>query len=136
MHFIISCNGKSVESKFFYEETNRVSRISKLESLPLVEQYKIFKYGNQKIHPAQKSLAGPIAKQGKSALDYVLQQIRNSENDLDFRDSMIIFREIEKKGYYQVCKDQRAIQEIRENENKIQHKDWRAIYHEMLEDLC
>ena len=53
--------------------------MKKWKDYPLDEQFKIFLYGNQEIHPSLTGLAEPIARRGKSALDYILEQIRNSE---------------------------------------------------------
>ena len=130
---LFSCSGKSLESEFFkWEDFD----YSKLEGYSLEDQYKIFLYGNQEIHPALTELANPIAKRGKSALDYVLEKIRESNNDLDFRDSLVIFRAMEKGGYYSVCDDSFALAEIKANENKIKKLEWQKVYHEMFERLC
>ena len=130
---LISCNHESMESEFFDWET---FDYDKLYNYSLEDQFKIFLYGNQKIHPSMTGLAIPIAKRGKPALDYVLNQIRESNNDLDFRDSLEIFRAMEKGGYYSVCSDSPALKEIKANENKIKHLGWREIYHNMLQNLC
>ena len=134
--FLVSCNEKSIEAEFFYNERNRINREVELEKYPLEQQYRIFKYGNQVIHPPQKSLARVVAKRGKPALDYVLEQVRNHQDDLDIRDSMVIFTALERGGYYSVCEDAQVMEEIKANENKIQHAGWREVYHQMLETLC
>ena len=130
---LLSCDKKSIESEFFDWEN---FSYEKMEDYPLDQQFKIFLYGNQEVRPSLTGLAAPIAKRGEIALDYVLDQVRDSENDLDFRDSMVIFREMENGGYYGVCEDEIAIQEITANADKISHPDWRAIYNQMLENLC
>ena len=130
---LISCDHESMESEFFDWDSYDYD---KLYNYSLEDQFKIFLYGNQTIHPSMKSLAIPIAKRGKPALDYVLNQIRESNNDLDFRDSIQIFRAMEKGGYYSVCSDSPALKEIKANENKIKDLEWREIYHNMLQNLC
>ena len=130
---LISCDHESMESEFFDWESYDYD---KLYNYSLEDQFKIFLYGNQTIHPSMTGLAVPIAKRGKPALDYVLNQIRESNNDLDFRDSLEIFRAMEKGGYYSVCNDSPALKEIKANENKIKDLDWREIYHNMLQNLC
>jgi len=130
---LISCNHESMESEFFDWET---FDYDKLYNYSLEDQFKIFIYGNQTIHPSMTDLAIPIAKRGKPALDYVLNQIRESNDDLDYRDSIVIFWAMEKGGYYSVCSDTPALKEIKANENKIKFLGWRKVYHNKLQNLC
>lgn len=123
-----------IESRFFKGDI--ATRAERLEKFPLDQQYLIFLYGNQVIHPPTTGLAAPIAKQGKLAADFVLQELRRSSNDLDFRDSLRIFSDMRGGGYYDVCSNPVAISEIRRNEEKIRDDDWRNIYRQMLSHLC
>lgn len=132
----VSCKEEGFEAKFLHNERDRIIRVEKMEKYPLEQQYKIFLYGNQKMHPPHKGLARPIARRGKPALDYVLEQIRDSENDLDFRDSIIIFKDMQQQGYYDVCKDALAMDEIKSNETKIRYDGWLKFYREALYELC
>jgi len=110
--------------------------MERLEAYSLEEQWRIFLYGNQVIHPPVTGLALPIAKQGKPALDYILQQLEHSQNDLDFRDSLVVFRSMQGGGYYAVCEDENAMGLIHRNEAQISDPDWRGIYSRMLGRMC
>lgn len=81
-------------------------------------------------------MALPIAKRGKPALDYILQQLVKSRNDLDFRDSLVVFLSMQGGGFYNLCSDEAAMETIRANESKIRDPDWRGIYNRMLGRMC
>lgn len=129
-----SCRAGSVEKQFFRGDIP--TRMERLETYPLEQQWRIFLYGNQVIHPPTTGLALPIAKQGKPALDYILQQLEHPKHELDFRDSMVVFERMQQGGYYDVCGASTAMEAIRRNENRISHAGWRDVYRQMSEDLC
>lgn len=129
-----ACLSEPVERQFFKGDIP--SRIERLEAFPLDQQWNIFRYGNQVIHPPATSLALPIAKRGKPAVVYILGQLEQSENDLDFRDSLVVFQTMQWGNHYDVCGDDAAIQAIRDNQQKIRHPDWRAVYGQLLGGLC
>jgi hypothetical protein len=129
-----SCQADSIEERFF--EGDILTRLERLETYPLEQQWRIFLYGNQVIHPPITGLALPVAKQGKAALTYILRQTEQSQNDLDFRDSLVVFQSMQRRGYYDVCGDEEAMQAIRSNEGKIRDPDWRGTYSRMLSRMC
>lgn len=132
--FLPACFASDITSEFFAGDIS--SRVERLEKYPLDQQYKIFSYGNQVIHPPATGLAMPLAKRGKPALDYILNELDHSENDLDFRDSMVVFQMMQWGGHYNVCADTVAINKIRGNENKIHDAGWKDVYSQMLSGLC
>lgn len=129
-----SCCSSSVEKEFFRDDIS--TRMERLEEYSLEQQWRIFLYGNQVIHPPNKTLALPIAKQGKSALIFILKQLENPKHELDYRDALVIFDRMQRDGYYNVCSDRVAMEAIRRNKTKISHAGWRDIYQQMLDDLC
>ncbi len=129
-----ACHAGSVERKFF--EGDIPSRMVRLEAYSVEQQWDIFRYGNQEIHPPPTGLALPLAKRGKPALYHILGQLERSENDLDFRDSLVVFQTMQWGGYYSVCADAGAMGAIERNEQKITHPDWRNVYRQMLGELC
>lgn len=132
--FVTVCFGQDIESKFFADGFE--SRTERLEKYPLAQQYRIFLYGNQTIHPPLTDLAIPIAKRGQTALEFVLGELDHSQNDLDFRDSLVVFQTMQWGGYYNICHDTVAMVKIKDNEGKIRNADWRGVYNKMLKGLC
>ncbi len=129
-----SCRTEFVEKQFFSGDIP--TRMERLEAYPLDQQWRIFLYGNQVIHPSIKSMALPIAKKGKLALDYILQELKHSRNEPDYRDSLVVFERMQQGGYYDICSDGAAMTEIIANKDKITHLGWRGLYEEVLDDLC
>jgi len=84
-----ACQAGPIEREFFKGDIP--TRMERFEEYPLEQQWRIFLYGNQKIHPPTKSLALPIAKKGYMALEYIILQLRESENEPDFRDALVVF---------------------------------------------
>lgn len=132
--FAASCFGADIGAQFF--EGGFSKRVERLEKYPLDQQYKIFLYGNQVVHPPLTDLAIPLAKRGKPALDYILNELDHSKNDLEFRDSLVVFQTMQWGGHYNVCTDAVAMNKIRGNENKIHDAGWRDVYSQMLGGLC
>lgn len=129
-----ACLGKSLEEQFFQGDIE--TRLERLEAYPLDQQYRIFRYGNQVIHPPSTGLAVPLAKKGKPALDFILTKLDDSKNDLDFRDSMVVIQVMQWGGYYDVCGDAAAMHAVRENRKKIRSPEWRQVYDQMLHEVC
>lgn len=131
---VASCQANSVGKKFFKD--GYAARVERLGTYPLEEQWSIFLYANQEVHPPLKDMALPIAKQGKSAVDYIFDQLVQPRHELDFRDSMVVFKRMQQGGYYDICGDEGAMETLRRNEGRISHPGWRDVYRQMLDDLC
>ena len=100
---LISCNHESMESEFFDWET---FDIDKLYNYSLEDQFKIFIYGNQTMSSFDDRLGDSNCKKRQASVGLCTEiRYRGSNNDLDFRDSLEIFRAMEKGGYYSVCSD-------------------------------
>lgn len=123
---------KSEGAKFyeiFHERGDYGGRSAELEKYPLEQQYEIFLYGMQKVHPPDTGLASAIAKRGKPGLNYVLRQVATSNRDMDYVDSMEIFRSMARGRHYPVvCHDAEVMEEIEANGNSISHEGWSKFY--------
>jgi hypothetical protein len=137
---ITACQPAPIGSQFLKEvfaaKEGYDGAINRLESYPLEEQWQIFLYANQGTHPPLPGLALPIAKQGKPALDYILEQLEQPNHELDVRDSLVVFDRMQRGGYYDVCGDDETMEVIRKNAIKISDQDWRDIYNRMLGRMC
>jgi hypothetical protein len=130
---LTGCQGQEMERKF-YQDGPR-TREARLGGYTIQQQWRIYLYGNQKIHPP----SGPalqLAEQGEPMMRYILKQLRTSQNDLDFRDSLEVFMMMEGHGNYNICNDAAAVMEVRQNQYKIEDADWRSFYGSMLQWFC
>lgn len=128
------CNSASIEADFFNGDI--ATRNDRLGGYPITQQWKIYLYGNQVIHPPATGLAIVLARQGKPALDYILTSLDSTNNDLDYRDSMVVFQMMEWGNYYRICADESMLSRIKKNQYRIQNPGWRRVYVEMLAELC
>lgn len=143
-HFIVSilwllvalagCSAQTVEREFFHGDIP--TRNQRLAGYPMEEQWRIFLYGNQVIHPPATGLAAVLARQGEPMLQFILKSLEASKNDLDYRDSMVVFQMMQWHGDYAICDNGDILSRIKNNQNKINNLAWRKVYGEMLKELC
>ena len=130
---------KSEGAKFyeiFHKRGDYSGRSVELEKYPLEQQYEIFLYGMQKVHPPDTGLASAIAKRGKPALDYVLRMVAASDKVLDYVNSMEIFGSMARGRHYSVvCHDAEVMGEIEANGNRVSHTGWNEVYQLKLKRL-
>jgi hypothetical protein len=85
---VMACQPASIGSQFFKEsfatKEGYDGAVNRLENYPLDEQWQIFLYANQVVHPPFTDMAIPIAKRGKPALDYILEQLEQPNHEFDF----------------------------------------------------
>ena len=136
---LLACNEPESEGKKFYrifhERGSWKGRQVELEKYPLEQQYEIFLYGMNKVHPPDWILAYPIAKRGKIALDYVLEQLDQSTNEQEFYASIEIFRAMARQNYYPLCQDASTMNKILDNQSKILYPGMRNLYKKKLGHL-
>ena len=128
------CETPTIERSFFREDI--MTRNQRLTTYPMLEQWKIFLYGNQIIHPPVTGLAEPLAQQGEPMLRFILKELESSRNDLDYRDSLVVFWLMQQHGIYPVCNDEEVMQKITANQWRIRDSGWRQIYIETLGGIC
>ena len=90
-----ACVGSNSEGAKLYRALHEIAdygdRVEELESYPVEQQYEVFLHGMRRVLPPESTLAIPIAKRGKPAMDYVLDKLAASGEDLDYVDSMRVF---------------------------------------------
>jgi hypothetical protein len=128
------CVAQTLERDFFGGEIT--TRNQRLATYSLDEQWHIFLYGNQVIHPPATGLAQVLARQGETALRFILGKLESSRNDLDYRDSMVVFQMMQWHGDYAICANGEVMSKIKGNQSKIENPAWRQVYGEMLAELC
>jgi hypothetical protein len=92
-----------MEKQFYREDL--ASRVERARKLTLDQQYKVFRYGNDVIHPPLMDMADPIAERGKAAIPFLLEQLRADDDDLAARDILLIFSRMAALGTYSVKSD-------------------------------
>lgn len=96
----LGCRGQNVEKAFFDKPAG--DRVERLRQYSLGDQYKIFRYGNDRIEPPAMGLAIPIAERGASAVPFLIDQLKAGSDDVAVRDILLIFEMLEASGSYNV----------------------------------
>lgn len=100
------------------------SRVERVRQYPLEEQYEIFRYGNDVIHPPDMELANPIAERGASAIPFLLNKLTQDVDDVTVRDIMLIFLAMGWTRSYDVKSDNVVMIALSASVDRIQGQPW------------
>jgi hypothetical protein len=127
------CQAQTMEDEFY--SGDRRTENERLAKYTIEQQWQIYRYGEQKRHPPSGPVL-PLAERGEPMMRYILQQLRTSQNDLDFRDSLQVFIIMEGHGDYRICDDAAVVMEVKRNQYKIKDTAWRNSYGMFLGYFC
>lgn len=133
---VVGCTGFASREDQMFFDADLSTRMRTMETYPLERQWELYLFGHQKLHPPDLALAGPIAKQGKAAADYILGRLSTTKNDLDHVSALWVFELMRRRGYFDVCGYHNYFNGMLANENRIQRKVTREYYRERLAELC
>src|SRR4051812_34884047 len=98
-----SCQRQSIEKQFFAGPAS--TRIERLRQYSLEDQYRIFRYGNDRFEPPLLGLAKPIAERGRTAVPFLLEKLNSNPDDITVRDALQIFETMSSTKSYEVKSD-------------------------------
>ncbi len=132
---LITCNdqGSQLERNFFKQP--RVDRVAKMRDYSLEDQYKLFRYGNDKIEPPQLELANPIAEKGASVIPFLTDQLKSSTGDFAVRDILLILRTMLRFRTYDVKRDAALMSVLETRISAMKNADWQAFCRGDLENI-
>jgi hypothetical protein len=108
----------------------------RLRQYPLPEQYKLFRYGNDVIHPPLIHLADPIAERGKEAVPFLLDRLAEDSSDLAIRDSIQIFKRMSLLRTYPVKEDKDLMDVLTQKVRGMKDDGWRTVCLRMLKVIA
>ena len=121
----VGCRAHDFERRFFSEPL--ATRVERSRTLSLDQQYLVFRYGNDVIHPPLMDLADPIAERGEGAVPFLLKQLQLDDSDIAIRDIVLIFERMALLRIYDVKSDQAVLDALIARIVKMKDKDWQAI---------
>lgn len=86
---LATCDAQQFKKDFF-RKTPPADRLETMRQYSLEDQYKIYRYGHDKIEPPALILARPIAERGKAAVPFLIEQLKSDKNDLAVRDILYL----------------------------------------------
>lgn len=128
---VVGCASNRLEKDFFFDNP-AATRIDRLRQLSLEEQYRVFRFGNDEIHPPLIGLALPIAEKGREAVPFLLEQIEPSTEDVAARDILQLFETMESIKSYDVKSDAVVMDALRDLVASMSDSGWRDVCEKML----
>ncbi|MGB2715990.1 MAG: hypothetical protein WBC51_17545 [Vicinamibacterales bacterium] len=122
--FALGCQSHVFEKGFYREDL--ASRVERARKLPLDQQYKLFRYGNDVIHPPLMDMPIPIAERGKEAVPFLLEQLQTDDDDRAAEDILLVFYRMASLGTYPVKSDSTVMDALRTRVASLENKERRT----------
>lgn len=128
---LIGCADHSFEHKFFQQSFATAE--ARMTGYSLEDQYKIFRYGNDVVHPPMMELANPIAKLGGAAVPFLLMKLASETDDVGIRDIALIFQEMTLQDYYDVRSDKVVMSRLTQKVESM--TTWKDVTLGMIDEI-
>ena len=136
---LIGCVSNGPDMKYekmistFFKMTS-TEQIEQFSGYRLDEQYEIFIFGNQVVHPPAVYLAEPFAEGGVDIIPFLKSKLESTQKDVTIRDIVTIFSEMRRLKIHDFSKDQGLIELI---ENKVNAMDgiWKDTAQKMVSEI-
>jgi hypothetical protein len=129
----LGCDNHRLEEKFFEQPLG--TRLERLKQYSLEDQYRVFRYGNDVVHPPLTDLADPIAAQGSAAVPVLLDRLKADESDFTVRDTLLIFERMSSSKIYDVKSDSAVLAALTSKVSTVKDQDWRATCVKILDQI-
>ena len=129
----LGCGQPPLEQSFFNKPA--AGRVERLRQYSLEDQYKIFRYGNDRIEPPAMELADPIAERGSSAVPFLRARLDSAVDDQAIRDIVLIFQTMARSRTYEVRSDASLMAELTSKVAQVKNKEWQEICMTMLQRI-
>lgn len=128
--FASGCSGEGLEQSFFEKPPH--DRVERLRQYSLEEQYRIFRYGNDRIEPPIMELAKPLAERGEAAIPFLHSQLRRAADDQTLRDILLLFETMTRLRTYDVKSNGPLMTDLRSKVSDFKNRLWGEACREML----
>jgi len=123
---LVGCQNDKFEQDFFFHHP-AASRLQRMRQLPLDDQYRLFRYGNDKIEPPQLGLADPIAERGEAAVPFLISKLGPNADDLTIRDVLLVFETMSSTRAYDVKSNSDLMRTLRARVSTMKDAEWKEI---------
>ena len=129
-----ACDGRyQLERSFFREPAG--ATVERLRRYELPDQYKIFRYGIDRIEPPAFELADPIAERGPIAVPFLLEQLNGTPNDKTVNDVLLIFMAMARLKTYDVQRDLALMETLSSKISTMRDPFWKTEAMRSLENI-
>jgi len=119
-------------SEFFRMSTNE--QIKHFNDYNLDEQYELFIFGNQVVHPPAIYLADLLAEQGPGIIPFLTAKLQATQDEITIRDIMTVFEYMAQRKVYDFTQDTELITLMEQRVNKMDGL-WKGTALEMLSNI-
>jgi len=125
------CANHKIEREFFFKKPVS-TRMDRLRQYSLDDQYRIFRYGNDRFEPPLTGLAMPIAERGQSAVAFLLERLSLDADDITVRDVLSLFEAMGSIKSYDVKSDLSVMNTLRYRVSTMKDQEWKVVCSKML----
>jgi hypothetical protein len=130
---VAGCEDHDLEQKFFDQPP--ATRLERMRQFSLADQYKIFRYGNDKREPPAMSLADPIAERGRTVVPFLLDQLHSHPDAITLRDILLIFERMATSKSYDVRSDASLMAALTSRVSRMKDTLWQDNCLKMLQRI-
>ena len=131
LHCSWGCANHRLEKEFFFKNP-ATTRMDRLRQYSLSDQYRIYRYGNDRFEPPLTSLAKPIAERGQAAVPFLLEQLNPHADDITVRDVLSLFEAMGAIKSYDVKSDAHVMDTLRSRVSAMKDPEWKAVCSKIL----
>lgn len=131
---IVASNNHQLEKDFFFKQP-RETRLERMRQYSVENQYKIYRYGHDKIEPPALYLAAPIAEKGAAVIPFLTEQLKSEKDDLAVRDVLYLLERMQWMKTYDVRKDTSLMQLLDTRVSAIKNKNVEYSSRDTLEHI-
>ncbi len=110
-------------------------RLVSFDGYPIDQQYAIYLYGNQVLHPPALYLVDAFAANGQTIVAPLSDRLAASENDQTIRDLVMVFSAMNRLKSYNVAQDDALMRRLTKATAKMKETEWKRIVERELATL-
>ncbi len=99
------------------------------------DQYKIYRFGHDKIEPPALYLAAPIAEKGAAVIPFLTEQLKADKDELAVRDILYLLERMQWLKAFDARKDASLMQLLDARVQAIKNKNIQYSSRDMLEHI-
>jgi hypothetical protein len=129
-----TCQDQRLEKTFFFKQP-RETRLERMRHYSLEDQYRIYRFGHDKIEPPALELAIPIAEKGPQVTPFLLERLRSDKSDLAVRDILYLLQEMLSMKTFDARNNPALMQILNDRVPGIKNEDVQYASRLMLEQI-
>ena len=124
---------EKVAQDFF--ELSSKARMEQLKRHSLEEQYQLYLYGQQKIHPPTIYLSTPFAENGPVIVPLLKRELKTVKEDATIIDIAEVLAELQQLKKYRVAQDKELMQVFQARVDHIEDAYWKRYALQIVQEI-